>query len=92
MRNHHPKVASPDPRRPIPPDSPLPTITLSSVDSDPQQVATTSTSEMLLPPSSDRLEASSTSTQVNPDAVVGSGDTGYSRRQLRLNNTFHDIG
>jgi len=91
MRNiSHPSVASPDP---IPPDSPLPTITVHSpVDSDPQQAATTSRSQMLLPPLSDRLESSSTTTQVEPDAIVGGGDRGYSRKQLRLNNTFHDIG
>ena len=93
MRNiSHPSVASPDPIPPIPPDPPLPTITVHSVDSDPQQAATTSRSQMLLPPQSDRLESSSTTTQVEPDAIVGGGDRRYSRKQLRLNNTFHDIG
>jgi len=92
MRISHPSVASPDPT-PIPPGPPLPTITINSesVDSDPQQAATTSTSQMLLPPP-DRLESSTTSTQVERDATVGSGDRRYSRKQLRLNNTFHDIG
>jgi len=92
MRISHPSVAAPDPIPLLPPGSPLPTITVSSVDSDPQQAATTSTSQMLLPPPSDRLDSSSTSTQVEPDAIVGGGDRQYSRKQLRLNNAFHDIG
>lgn len=92
MRISHPSVAAPDPIPLIPPGSPLPTITVSSVDSDPQQAATTSTSRMIVQPSSDILEPSATSTQVERDATVGSGDRRYSRKQLRLNNTFHDIG
>jgi hypothetical protein len=38
------------------------------------------------------LDVSTTSTQVDPDATVGGGNTQYSRRQLRLINTLHDIG
>jgi len=38
------------------------------------------------------LDVSTTSTQVDPEATVGGGDTQYSRKQLRLINTLHDIG
>jgi hypothetical protein len=41
---------------------------------------------------SDHPDASTTTTQIDPEAVVGSGDTQYARKQLRLNNAFHDIG
>jgi len=37
----------------------------------------------------DITETSTTTTQVDPEAIVGSGDT---RKQLRLVNNLHDIG
>jgi len=40
----------------------------------------------------DNVDVSTTSTQVDPEATVGGGDTQYSRKRLRLINTFHDIG
>ena len=69
-----------------------PHIAVDSVNSDSQQAATASASQMVLPLPYDRLASSTTSTQVDPDAIVGGSDTQYPRRQLRLNNTFHDIG
>ena len=44
--------------------------------------------------SSDPLEVSTTTTEVDPgpEVVVGGTDTQYARRQLRLLNTFRDIG
>ena len=38
------------------------------------------------------LDSSSTTTQVELDGTVASGDTQYTRRQLRLVNKLHDIG
>jgi hypothetical protein len=40
----------------------------------------------------DPNESSTTSTQVDPEAIVGGGDTQYTRKQLRLVNNLHDIG
>ena len=37
-------------------------------------------------------DSTTTTTHVEPDATVGSGDTQYARKQLRLVNTLHDIG
>jgi hypothetical protein len=41
---------------------------------------------------SDPIEFSTTATQVDPEATVASGDTQYTRKQLRLVNNLHDIG
>lgn len=40
----------------------------------------------------DPLEPSTTTTQVDPEVVVGSGDTAYARKQLRLVSNLQDIG
>ncbi|KAI0302309.1 P-loop containing nucleoside triphosphate hydrolase protein [Multifurca ochricompacta] len=39
----------------------------------------------------DHLEPSTTSTQVDPEVIVGSHDTQYARKQLRLVNNLRDI-
>src|SRR6266403_1950772 len=58
-----------------------PTIIVQDLDSS----SATSTSQMII----DITETSTTTTQVDPEAIVGSGDT---RKQLRLVNNLHDIG
>jgi hypothetical protein len=40
----------------------------------------------------DPTEFSTTTTLVDPEAIVGGGDTQYTRKQLRLVNNLHDIG
>ena len=40
----------------------------------------------------DPTEASTTTTQVDPELTVASGNTQYTRRQLRLVNNLRDIG
>jgi hypothetical protein len=45
----------------------------------------------MIPPL-DPIESSTTTTQVDPEAIVASGDTQYTRKQLRLVNKLHDIG
>jgi hypothetical protein len=46
-------------------------------------------SQMIVASTSD---LDSSTTNVESDAIVGGGDTQYSRKQLRLVNTLHDIG
>ncbi|KAI0002252.1 P-loop containing nucleoside triphosphate hydrolase protein [Russula compacta] len=67
-----------------------PTITLNDSDSLP----TSSSSSPQMITSLDHLEASTTTTQVDPgpEMVVGGADTHHARKQLRLLNTFRDIG
>ncbi|KAF8504669.1 P-loop containing nucleoside triphosphate hydrolase protein [Russula emetica] len=66
------------------PSSSPPAITVQ--DSDSESVITTS--QMIL----DAAEASTTATQVDPEVIVASGDTQYTRKRLRLVNNLHDIG
>jgi hypothetical protein len=40
----------------------------------------------------DPIDSSSTTTHVDREATVASGDTQYGRKQLRLVNNLHDIG
>lgn len=40
----------------------------------------------------DSLEPSTTTTHVEPEVAVGSGDTAYARKQLRLVSSLRDIG
>jgi hypothetical protein len=40
----------------------------------------------------DPIESSTTATEVDPEATVASGNTEYTRKQLRLVNNLHDIG
>jgi len=40
----------------------------------------------------DYPESSTTPTHVDPEVIVGGGDTQYTRRRLRLVNNLHDIG
>jgi hypothetical protein len=94
MRISEPSLASssqmiippPPPTNP----SPYPTDTVDSADSD-STPGTAPAPPMIVVDNRD-LDVSTTSTQVDPEATVGGGDTQYSRKRLRLINTFHDIG
>lgn len=79
-------IISPPPTNP---PTPYPT-TVDSADSD-SLPGTAPAPPMIVVDNRD-LDVSTTSTQVDPDATVGGGNTQYSRRQLRLINTLHDIG
>jgi hypothetical protein len=76
------------PRRPLQPTTPAIIIH----DSDSPSTSSSSLQMITLEPRLDHLEASTTTTQVEPDVIVGGANTPYTRKQLRLVNSLHDIG